>query len=96
MFNNLCKFKGWDVKNSMIGKSSIQVQLVIDRRFRFVLAWMLTKLFDISASSIRRIDHEVLATMLPPVNLTDLKATLIDEKYLGKANGFDSFNRRVQ
>lgn len=63
---------------------------LISEMFRFVPAWMLAKLFHISASSIRRIDHEVLATTLPPVNLDDLKAILIDEKYLGKANGFVS------
>ncbi|MEG1938818.1 MAG: hypothetical protein RR138_07005, partial [Akkermansia sp.] len=53
-------------------------------------SWMLANLFDISASSIRRIDHVVLATTLPPVNLSNLKAILIDEKYLGKKNGFVS------
>lgn len=63
---------------------------MISDLLRFVPAWKLAPSFALSASSVRRIDKEVLATFLPPVNLDGLKAILIDEKYLGASCGFIS------
>lgn len=56
--------------------------------FRFVPASRLSVLFGLSSATIRRVDREVLSTMLPAVNLKFLKAILIDEKYLGSSCGF--------
>ena len=60
----------------------------ISGSFRFIPARHLAVQYGISASTIRRIDQEVLSRSLPPVNRDHLKAILIDEKYLGKSVGF--------
>ena len=60
----------------------------VSRLFRFVPARHLANLCHISPATVGRIDQEVLARSLPPVDWDRLRAILIDEKYLGKSAGF--------
>ncbi len=62
MLSNLYKCKGWIVKNSMIGKSSIQVQLVIDRRLISNTRYLLLRGSEnVSELGTKRLDQLLLS-----------------------------------
>lgn len=45
-------------------------------------------MFEISDSTVRRYDHEVLKDTLPETDMNEIRSLLIDEKHLGRRHGF--------